>query len=120
LLFFEKEVRVNVALKVSMEGDSSRELRFTLEPLHEAVDRGTWDKQQQNGIGVTPSNGYWSYVDYAGEIWLSESSDVFLGIRVDGDWSNSLIGGGTVMGQGWLQRSTEGDVNVLFSMEATS
>jgi len=29
---------MNVSLKVSMEGDSSREMSFTLEPLHEAVE----------------------------------------------------------------------------------
>jgi hypothetical protein len=109
-----------VSLKVSMEGDPSRELRFTLEPLHEAVKGGTWSKQQQNGIGVDPNAGIWSYIDNEGQIWLSEGSDVFAVMRVDGDWSSALIGGTTVMGQGWLQRTTQGDVNVLFSMEATS
>jgi hypothetical protein len=111
---------MNVSLKVSMEGDPSRELRFTLEPLHEAVEGGTWAKQQQSGIGVQPNAGNWSYVDYEGEIWLSESNDVFAAVRVDSDWSNALIDGRTVMGQGWLQKTTQGDVNVLFSMEATS
>jgi hypothetical protein len=111
---------MNVSLKVSMEGDSSREMSFTLEPLHEAVDSGTWNKQQQSGIGVEPNSGYWSYWDSEGEIRLSENSDVFAGVRVDRDWSSALINGTTVMGQGWLQRTTQGDVNVLFSMEATS
>jgi hypothetical protein len=106
---------MNVSLKVSMEGDSSREMSFTLEPLHEAVTTGTWNKQQQSGIGVEPS--YW---DSDGEIRLSESSDVFAGMRVNSDWSSALLSGSTVMGQGWLWRTTQGDVNVLFSMEATS
>ena len=109
-----------VSLKVSMEGDPSRELRFTLEPLHEAVDGGTWNKQQQSGLGVEPNSGIWSYVDSEGEIWLSESSDVFAAVRVDSDWSSALIDGRTIMGQGWLQKTTRGNVNVLFSMEATS
>src|SRR5262245_13707061 len=111
---------MNVSLKVSMEGDSSREMSFRLEPLHEGVDRGTWDNKQENGIGIHPTTGNWSYFGDEGEIWLSESSDVFLNVRVDSDWSNALIGGSTVMGQGSLQRSTQGNVNVLFSMEATS
>ena len=111
---------MNVSLKVSMEGDPSRELSFTLEPLHEGVEIGTWNKQQQSGIGVDPNSGMWSYVDFEGQIWLSENNDVFAAIRVDSDWSKALIDGGTVMGQGWLQRTTQGDVNVLFSMQATS
>ncbi len=111
---------MNVSLKVSMEGDSSREMSFTLEPLQEAVQSGTWNKQQQSGIGVDPSSGYWSYWDDEGEIRLSESSDVFAGMRVNSDWSNALLSGSTVMGQGWLWRTTQGDVNVLYSMEATS
>jgi hypothetical protein len=111
---------MKVSLKVSMEGDSSREMSFTLEPLHEAVTSGTWNKQQQSGIGVEPSSGSWSYWDSDGEIRLSESSDVFAGMRVNSDWSSALLSGSTVMGQGWLWRTTQGDVNVLFSMEATS
>ena len=111
---------MNVSLKVSMEGDSSREMSFTLEPLHEAVASGTWNKQQQSGIGVEPSSGSWSYWDSEGEIRLSESSDVFAGLRVNSDWSSALLSGSTVMGQGWLWRTTQGDVNVVFSMEATS
>ena len=111
---------MNVSLKVAMEGDPSREMRFTLDPLHEGVDGGTWSKQQQSGLGVQPDSGHWSYVDYSGEIWLSEGNDVFTAVRVDSDWSRSLIGGTTVMGQGWMQRTSEGDINVLYSMEATS
>ena len=111
---------MNVSLKVSMEGDSSREMSFTLEPLHEAVESGTWNKQQQSGIGVDANSGYWSYWDSEGEIRLSENSDVFAGMRVNSDWSSALLGGSTVMGQGWLWRTTQGDVNVLFSMEASS
>ena len=95
-------------------------MTFTLEPLHEAVQSGTWNKQQQSGIGVDPSSGDWSYWDSEGEIRLSESHDVFAGIRVNSDWSSTLLSGSTVMGQGWLWRTTQGDVNVLFSMEATS
>jgi len=109
-----------VSLTVSMVGDPSRELRFTLEPLHEAVESGTWTKQQENGLGVQPSTGYWSYTGSEGEIWLSESSDVFCAIRVDSDWSNALLGGTTVLGQGWLQRTSQGDVNVLYRLEATT
>jgi hypothetical protein len=30
-----------------------------------------------------------------------------------------LVGGTTVMGQGWMQRTSQGDINVLFTMEAT-
>lgn len=111
---------MNVSLKVSMEGDPSREMTFTLEPLHEGVEGGTWNTQQQNGIGVQPSSGHWTYVDYSGELWLSENTDVFCAVRVDSDWSRSLIGGSTVMGQGWMQRTSEGDVNVLYAMESTS
>ena len=111
---------MNVSLKVSMEGDSSREMSFTLEPLQEAVQSGTWNKQQQSGIGVDPNSGDWSYWDSEGEIRLSENSDVFAGIRVNSDWSSALLGGSTVMGQGWLWRTTQGDVTVLYSMEATS
>ena len=111
---------MNVSLKVSMEGDSSREMSFTLEPLHEAVASGTWNKQQQSGIGVEPNSGDWSYWDSEGQIRLSESSNVFAGMRVNSDWSSALLSGSTVMGQGWLWRTTQGDVSVLFSMEATS
>ena len=71
---------MNVSLKVSMEGDSSCEMSFTLEPLHEAVQSGTWNKQQQSGLGVDPSSGDWSYWDSEGEIRLSQSNDVFAGI----------------------------------------
>ena len=111
---------MNISLKVAMEGDSSREITFTLEPLHEGVESGTWSTQRQSGLGVHPTSGYWSYADSSGEIWLSENSDVFTGVRVDSEWSRSLVGGTTVMGQGWMQRTSEGDINVLFSMEATS
>jgi hypothetical protein len=109
-----------VSLTVSMVGDPSRELRFTLEPLHEAVGSGTWTKQQENGLGVQPSTGYWSYGGAEGEIWLSESSDVFCAIRVDSSWSNALLEGTTVLGQGWLQRTSQGDMEVLYRLEATS
>ena len=111
---------MNVSLKVSVEGDSSRDMTFTLEPLHDAVQSGTWTKQQQSGIGVDPNSGYWSYWDSEGEIRLSENTDVFAGMRVNSDWSSALISGSTVMGQGWLWRTTQGDVSVLFSMEASS
>ena len=108
-----------VSLTVSMEGDSSRQLQFTLEPLWDGVASGTWTKQQENGLGVQPSSGYWSYGGSEGEIWLSESSDVFCTVRVDSDWSKSLLEGTTVLGQGWLQKTSQGDVNVLFRLEAT-
>ena len=111
---------MNVSLKLSMEGDSSRELSFTLEPLHEGVDIGTWNKQQQSGLGVEPNSGMWSYDSAAGEVWLSENNTVFCAVRVDSDWSKTLIDSGTILGQGWMQRTSQGDVNVLFSMEATS
>jgi len=111
---------MNVSLKVAMEGDSSREMTFTLEPLHEGVESGTWRTQQESGLGVHPTNGYWSYDGPSGEVWLSENSDVFTGVRVDADWSRSLVGGTTVMGQGWMQKTSQGDINVLFTMEATS
>jgi len=111
---------VNVSLKVSMEGDSSREMSFTLEPLHEGVENGTWITLQQNGLGVHPTTGHWTYDGTSGEVWLSENSDVFTGVRVDADWSRALVGGTTVMGQGWMQRTSQGDINVLFTMEATS
>ena len=70
--------------------------------------------------GSTPNSGNWSYWDSDGEIRLSVDSDVFAGMRVNSDWSSSLLSGSTVMGQGWLWRTTQGDVNVLFSMEASS
>ena len=109
-----------VSLKVSMEGDMSREMSFALEPLQEGVSQGNWTKRHESGIGVNPSSGFWSYGGAEGEIWLSESSDVFLGIRVDSDWSNALLDGRTILGQGWLLHTTQGDVNCLYSMEATS
>ncbi len=109
-----------VSLTVSMVGEPSRELRFALEPLHEAVESGTWTKQQENGLGVQPSTGYWSYNGSEGELWLSESSDVFCAVRVDSDWSNALLGGTTVLGQGWVQKTSQGDVDVLYRLEATS
>ena len=111
---------MNFSLKVSVEGDNSREMSFKLEPLEAAVENGTWDKQHQNGIGVDPNSGHWTYVDYSGELWLSENTDVFCAVRVASDWSNSLIGGTTIMGQGYMLRTTEGDVNVLYSMEPVS
>ena len=70
--------------------------------------------------GSTRGSGNWSYWDSEGEIRLSENSDVFAGMRVNSDWSSALLSGSTVMGQGWLWRTTQGDVNVLFSMEASS
>ena len=111
---------MNVSLKVAKEGDPSREMSFTLEPLQEGVESGHWNTQQQSGLGVHPTNGYWSYDGVSGEIWLSENSDVFTGVRVDADWARALIGGTTVMGQGWMQRTSEGDITVLYTMEATS
>ena len=71
-------------------------------------------------FGVDANSGNWSYWDSEGEIRLSENSDVFAGMRVNSDWSSALLSGSTVMGQGWLWRTTQGDVNVLFSMEASS
>lgn len=109
-----------VSLTVSMVGDSAREMRFTLEPLQEAVTGGTWTKQQENGLGVTPSTGNWNYFGSDGEIWLSETSDVFCTIRVDADWSKSLLGGTTVLGQGSMLRTSQGNVDVLYRLEATS
>ena len=109
---------MNMSLTVSLEGDGSREARFTLEPLHEGVTGGTWTVQQQSGFGVLPNNGMWSYVDYAGEIWLNVSEDVFGTVRVSADWANALLGGTTVMGQGWFKDTSQGNVNVYFRLEA--
>ena len=54
---------MNFSLKVSVEGDGSKEMSFKLEPLQAAVENGTWDKLHQNGIGVDPNSGHWTYVD---------------------------------------------------------
>jgi hypothetical protein len=110
---------MTIALKVSMEGDMSREMSFALEPLQEGVSEGNWTKQYESGIGVTPTSGYWSYGGAEGEIWLSESSDVFLQIRVDSDWSSALLDGRTILGQGYLMHTTQGDVNCMYSMAAS-